>query len=227
LPFPACRRVRLLLAFAFAMLCAAPHAEAGGLFGTHERFSTDLAAFTKWDGVVARADRELRDGGPSCRVAGQICVAQWWRNFVADLAALPLRARIARANEVLNRVPYVSAIENWHDPDHWETPYEFIARGGQCQDYAIAKFMALAASGVPQSALRFVVVHDNATGADHAVTVAFVDDEALVLDNQAPAVMPASDLRRYVPYYSINRTGWWFHQPQTPAERLQMARAAN
>ena len=87
--------------------------------------------------------------------------------------------------------------------------------------------MALAASGVPESALRLVVVHDRVTGLDHAVTVVYVDGEALVLDNQVRDVLPSSRLTRYVPYYSINRTGWWYHQPRTPAERLQIARAAN
>jgi predicted transglutaminase-like cysteine proteinase len=229
LPHPARRRASLLVAFALALLWMAPlaGAENAGLFGTHEQFSSDLVAFTKWDGVIARTDRELRNGGASCRATGQPCITQWWRDFIAELAALPLRARVARANEVLNRLPYVSAVENWHDPDHWETPYEFLARGGQCQDYAIAKFMALAASGVPQEALRFVVVHDRTTGADHAITVVSVDGEMLVLDNQTNAVIPAARLRRYAPYYSINRTGWWYHQPQTATDRLQMARAAN
>jgi predicted transglutaminase-like cysteine proteinase len=231
LPLPARRRARLLVACVIAMVCAAPVARADNaaeLFGTRELFSADLVAFTKWDGVVARTDREARNAGAPCRseAPGQVCVAQEWRDFVAELSALPLRQRIARANEVLNRVRYVSATANWHDPDHWETPYEFLARGGQCQDYAIAKFMALAESGVPQAALRFVVVHDLKTALDHAVTVVYVDGEALVLDNQVRQVVPASHLRRYVPYYSINRTGWWYHVPRTPAERLQIARAA-
>ena len=222
MPLPARSRAWTIVAFVIALVCAAPDAHADGLFGTHEQFSSDLAAFTKWDSVVERTAREMRNDPPCLD-----CVADEWRTLVAALAALPLRERIVRANEVLNRARYVSAMANWHDPDHWETPYEFLARGGQCQDYAIAKFMALAASGVPESALRLVVVHDRVTGLDHAVTVVYVDGEALVLDNQVRDVLPSSRLGRYVPYYSINRTGWWYHQPRTPAERLQIARAAN
>jgi len=222
LPLPARRRAWTIATLVVALLCLAPVAHADALFGTRERFSGDLAAFTKWDGVVARTEREMRSA-PPC----QGCVGEEWRRLVAELAALPLRERIARANDVLNRVHYVSAVANWRDPDHWETPYEFLARGGQCQDYAIAKFMALSASGVPESALRFVVVHDRVTGLDHAVTAVYVDGEALVLDNQVREVMPSSRLGRYVPYYSINRTGWWYHQPRTPAAPVQVARAAD
>jgi predicted transglutaminase-like cysteine proteinase len=230
LPLPARPRATAVIAFIVALLSAGAIAQAEpGLFGTRERFSADLAEFTKWDGVVARTDRELRSADAQCGrlEPGQVCVARWWREFVAELAALPVRERIARANQVLNRVPYVSAAANWHDPDHWETPYEFLARGGQCQDYAIAKLMALAASGVPETALRLVVVHDIETGAAHAVTVVYLDGAALVLDNQMQQVVPASRVARYVPYYSITRTGWWYHQPRAPADRLRMARAAD
>ena len=75
--------------------------------------------------------------------------------------------------------------------------------------------------------MRLVVVHDLETRLDHAVTIVYVDGDALVLDNQMKQVVPASQLRRYVPYYSINRTGWWYHLPRTSTERLKVARAAN
>jgi len=183
------------------------------LFHTREQFSTDLGAFTKWNKVVARADRQARDGGTVCpgsAPAGD-CVAGRWAALVAGLAALPLRERVAQVNALLNRVPYVSAADNWHDADHWETPLEFLAKGGQCEDYAIAKIMALAATGVPEEALRLVVLRDTSRSLDHAVAVVYVDGEALVLDNQLSDVVPATRIGWYVPYYSINRTGWWNH----------------
>jgi len=213
-------RACLLAIFATLMLsfAAAARADDGGLFGTSEIFSSNSAAFTKWNGVVARSASEscadLRAGDP--------CPTQWWQNFVAELARLPLSERVVRANEVLNRVPYVSAVANWGDPDHWETPYEFLARGGQCEDYAIAKYMALAASGVPEKSLRLVVVRDTYRSLDHAVAVVMVDGEALVLDNQIKTVTTAENDRRYVPYYSINGTGWWRHLPAA----MRVAQAA-
>lgn len=199
----------------------AAHAETPGLFGTREIHSTDLAPFTKWDRVVARTDAQMSVPQMPCHPGrhDMACAASWWRGFVAGLSRLPLRQRIARANAVLNRVPYVSAETNWHDPNHWETPYEFLTRGGQCEDYAIAKFMALAASGMEQSALRLVVVRDLVTGLDHAIAVAYVDGVAYVLDNQIKTIIPAADISRYVPYYSINRNGWWYHEPRS-AQRL-------
>ena len=211
------------------LLPGAPaRAEASGLFGTQEIYSTNLAPFSKWDGVVARAAQERADPSAFCRTqpADRPCVAEAWAQLVAELARLPLRERAARVNLVLNRVAYVPAQTNWHDPDHWETPFEFLARGGQCQDYAIAKFMALEQSGVPQEALRFAVVRDTYNAADHAVAIVTVDGEALVLDNQNTAIVPAAPHDRYRPYYSINRAGWWYPLPE-PAGRVRIARSGN
>jgi predicted transglutaminase-like cysteine proteinase len=222
------RRAGIFVLFTFFILiaaAAAPQPAQAGLFGTRERFSSDLAAFTKWDAVVARADSEMRQAPARCADGGSDCVAVQWRLFVAALSRLPLAERIVRANDVLNRVRYVSAAENWHDPDHWETPYEFLARGGQCEDYAIAKFMALAQSGVPETALRLVIVHDFATGYDHAVTVVYVEGTPMVLDNQIRDVTPAARIHRYRPYYSINRTGWWYHTPTPSDAALELARS--
>ncbi len=213
-------------AFLFLLLLGAQPIEASELFGLQEIYSSNLTAFTKWDGVVARVEHERAEGAASCNAepAGETCVAARWASFVAELKRLPLRERVARVNSVLNRVPYVTAQANWRDPNHWETPYEFLTRGGQCQDYAIAKFMALEQSGVPQEALRLAVVRDTARGLDHAVTIVYVDGAALVLDNQNEAVVPASPHGRYRPYYSINRAGWWYPVPET-ANRMRVARS--
>jgi predicted transglutaminase-like cysteine proteinase len=216
----------LFAAFLALLLLGAPSTRASELFGLQEVHSTNLTAFTKWDGVVARVERERADGAAICTAApaGGPCVAERWASFVAELKRLPLRERVIRANSMLNTIPYVPAQANWHDPDHWETPYEFLARGGQCQDYAIAKFMALEQSGVPQEALRLAVVRDTAKGLDHAVTIVYVDGAALVLDNQNQAVVPASPHGRYRPYYSINRAGWWLPVPET-ASAVRVARS--
>ena len=118
---------------------------------------------------------------------------------------------------------FVSAEANWGNPDHWETPFEFLARGGQCEDYAIAKYMALAASGVPENSMRLAVVRDTYRSLDHAVAIVMVDGEELVLDNQIKTITTAESDGRYVPYYSINSTGWWRNLPAS-VPRVPIAR---
>ena len=188
------------------------------LFGTHETYSSSIDRFYKWTSMLQRWRAERREARQPCML-GQIagCEPREWRHIVDLLTPLELRAKIETVNSLVNRYPYTPSAANWSDPNYWETPFEFLARSGQCQDYAIAKFMLLRAAGVPNELLRVVVLRDRRLGLDHAVTVAYVDGEALMLDNQIPDVVPASGIHHYQPYYSINETGWWLHDP-TPLQ---------
>lgn len=181
------------------------------LFETQEVFSSDNSAFFKWNGMLRRfaAERHAAACAPG---SARDCVPAEWRALVDGLKGLGLRAKVEAANAAINRHPYVPSWVNWHESNHWETPFEFLRKGGQCQDYAIAKYLLLRAAGVPEDRLRVVVVRDTKLGLDHAVTVAYVDGEALILDNLRQAVVPASSIRDYQPYYSINEEGWWLHR---------------
>lgn len=184
------------------------------LFGTREVYSSSIGRFYKWTGMLQRWTEERRDARRVCML-GQAtgCEPREWRRIVDMLTPLDLRAKIEAVNSLVNRYPYTTSAANWSQPNYWETPFEFLARSGQCQDYAIAKFMLLRAAGVPNEVLRVVVLRDRRLGLDHAVTVAYVDGEALMLDNQIPEVVPVSSIHHYQPYYSINETGWWLHDP--------------
>jgi predicted transglutaminase-like cysteine proteinase len=193
------------------------------LFGTHETYSSAIDRFYKWTGMLQRWTSERRAARQVCML-GQItgCEPREWRRIVDLLTPLDLRAKIVAVNSLVNRYPYTPSAANWSEPNYWETPFEFLAKSGQCQDYAIAKFMLLRAAGVPNELLRVVVLRDRRLGLDHAVTVAYVGGEALMLDNQIPEVVPVASIHHYQPYYSINETGWWLHDPNP----LQITSAA-
>jgi len=184
------------------------------LFGTHETFSPTLDRFYKWTGMLRRWAMERREARQVC-VLGQVagCEPREWRRIVDTLTPLDLRAKLEAVNDLVNRYPYTPSAANWSEPNYWETPFEFFAKSGQCQDYAIAKFMLLRAAGVPNELLRVVVLRDRRLRLDHAVAVAYVAGEALMLDNQIPEVVPVATVHHYQPYYSINETGWWLHDP--------------
>ncbi len=184
------------------------------LFGTHEIYSSSIGRFYKWTGMLQRWTEERRDARQVCML-GQAtgCEPRAWRQIVDMLTPLDLRAKIEAVNSLVNRYPYTPSAANWSQPNYWETPFEFLAKSGQCQDYAITKFMLLRAAGVPNELLRVVVLRDRRLGLDHAVTVAYIGGEALMLDNQIPDVVPVSSIHHYQPYYSINESGWWLHDP--------------
>jgi predicted transglutaminase-like cysteine proteinase len=177
------------------------------LFGTQETFSVKLALFGKWTGSRARFEGELRDCQP------EQCDKQRWQRFLDGLAASDTRSKIEAVNAEMNRHPYIVDPANWGVPDYWETPFEFLRRDGDCEDYAISKYMALRALGLDPSALRIVVLQDLNLDLGHAVLAVYLDSRILILDNQIKRVVDADSIRHYRPIYSINETGWWLHQP--------------
>jgi predicted transglutaminase-like cysteine proteinase len=178
------------------------------LFGTREVYSPDTSPFVKWNSMLARFSVAQRCAG----AAPESCVPAEWRTLVERARTLDFRAKLDYVNATINRYPYVSSMRNWGESNRWETPLEFIRNGGQCQDYAIAKYLALRAAGMPADRLRVVVLRDTWLELDHAVTVVYTDGEALMLDNQRRDIVSVASVDHYQPYYSISEQGWWLHR---------------
>ena len=103
--------------------------------------------------------------------------------------------------------------KNYDVTDYWATPDEFTKRGGDCEDYAIAKFLTLRALNVPSTAMRVVVVQDMNLKVGHAIAAVYVANRILVLDNQIKPVVAAETVKHYMPLFSLNEEGWWLHRP--------------
>ena len=100
---------------------------------------------------------------------------------------------------------------NWAMQDYWETPLEFLLQSGDCEDYAIAKYMLLRASGIAAEDMRIVVLQDTNSGEMHAVLVVSDNGEALVLDNFQREVIASRRIFHYRPIYAVNEERWWRH----------------
>ena len=111
----------------------------------------------------------------------------------------------------MNKVTFVSDNENYGVNDKWATPMEFLAKGGDCEDYAVAKFISLRALGFSQDDMRLAIVYDNVMRMPHALLIVYDKDNMSVLDNQNPDVADAGEVTRYKPIYSISQVAWWRH----------------
>jgi predicted transglutaminase-like cysteine proteinase len=112
----------------------------------------------------------------------------------------------------MNRARYITDLVNWGTQDYWATASEFFWKDGDCEDYAIAKYLSLKALGFAQDSLRVVVVQDLNLKIPHAILVVYLDGKALLLDNQVGTVIEAERVRHYRPIYSVNETAWWLHR---------------
>lgn len=187
------------------------------LFGSQEESSDSLRHFPKWTGMLARLQGHMELLTATCQnqdSAGD-CVASRWQGVIEAARGLPRREQLAYANEQLNRLEYVVDPVNWQREDYWATPYEFLVHDGDCEDYAIAKYMVLKALGMPARQMRIVVLNDQHLGILHSVLVVRHNEQNYILDNQIKQVVRDSFIRHYEPVYSINEEQWWRHLPMS------------
>lgn len=135
--------------------------------------------------------------------------------WVALLAALRYASptvQLEEVNRFVNAVPYVGDERNWGVSDRWAGPAEFFAHGGDCEDFAIAKFVSLYRLGFNAERLRMVLAKDERKGIDHAFLAVYVDNRAYVLDNQIRRVTPHERITHYRPLCSFNDHRLWLHR---------------
>ncbi len=210
-------RLYALMFAAFAAAATAPPARAATgsapLFGTTETRSSAMTMFGKWQGALARYfdERKLADQ-PCTSSLFNRCHLKEWQAFLAGQQGRPKRAQVEAVNDFMNRQRYLTDPRNYNTSDYWATPFEFLNRDGDCEDYAIAKFMSLRALGFENDEMRVVVVQDLNLRLGHAILAVYIDGEALILDNQVLQVVRSTSIRHYKPIYSINENYWWLHQ---------------
>ena len=126
---------------------------------------------TKWSGVEAdiRAENEILS---HCRASAELCPAAA-RSFLAIVAQGQVqtgRARIGIINRAINlAIRPMSDLAQWGVIDRWSAPLVTLTTGrGDCEDYAIAKYVALKEVGVAVEDLRIILVRDRAVGGEPA-----------------------------------------------------------
>lgn len=129
--------------------------------------------------------------------------------IVDDARAREGRARLGEVNRAINlSIRPLSDEAQYGEIDVWSSPLVTFAHGaGDCEDYAIAKFVALRMAGVSPDDLRIVIMRDTIHGEDHAVAAARLDGRWLTLDNRRMAMVEDSNIRNYRPLFVINQYG--------------------
>jgi predicted transglutaminase-like cysteine proteinase len=135
-----------------------------------------------------------------------------WQELVFELQGKPADKQLEKVNGFFNRIRYRLDQEHWNQEDYWATPIELLStNGGDCEDYAIAKYFTLRALGIPDEHLRLSYVNAIELGQAHLVLTYYGESRVnpLVLDNLTPWIEKASKRRDLVPVYSFNGGGIW------------------
>jgi len=163
----------------------------------------------KWSRANAEIVREL-EALDRCHSNGP-CPADAQRliDLSAEGAGRSGRARVGLINRAVDRaISPVSDEAQWGVPDHWSAPFETLRSGrGDCEDYAIVKYLALLEAGIPTGDLKIVVLKNAFPNEDHAVVAARVDDQWLILDNRTLTLVRDMDLTRATPELMLDQQG--------------------
>ncbi len=194
------------------------------IFGAASIESHAIQLFPKWTGMLQRYLTEEPAAEAPCVPTSdpRSCQLQRWRHFLGTIHRMSRDDQLRAVNRFANYAPYVTDPVNYHVPDYWATPLQFLKLDGDCEDYAITKYLSLRALGFADDDLRIVVLEDMNLRIAHAILVVYLDGVAWVLDNQVPEVVRAESIHHYRPIYSLNETTWWLYRAG-PAGHFQAA----
>jgi len=204
-----------------ALLLAVP-AFAGYRFDTPEDYLADAAALPAWAQTLERhtADRIVirdcldREGDCEGRLESL-------RHLILKGARLDEDDQLRLVNRNINRrrykrdrrttAPSVAASGEAKLSNHWSTLLEFLRRGGDCEDYATAKYFLLRELGYAPEDMRVLVTFDRKVRQYHAVLAIRRDDgSAWLLESDNTIVRARQNQYRFI--YAVNEHGIWHYE---------------
>lgn len=203
-----------IAAFATAFIISTP-AIAGPthLLNTIEYRTNSLDALPQWQRTLSKIEQEQKSYR-DCAINERDCSSRAikaWQAMIKEQKGARQIDQLRRVNSFINQWHYRADAQNYGRSDYWASPSEFFRRSGDCEDYAIAKYVTLRQLGFGADQLRLVVVKDMRRNLAHAVLAAYVDNEIYILDNLNNEVRPQSTVLEYSPYYSVNENARWAH----------------
>ena len=159
---------------------------------------TPLAAPSSAGFLVASNVAPAPSGAKAlCRTYGWACAAAGGRQLSAQAEFGAVRSVNRKINA---RFSMISDMQQYRRSEHWALP---TGRGGDCEDFALAKKRALIAAGVAPRRLLLATALDRQRRA-HAVLIYRAPQGDLVLDNQTDRIRSWQD------------TGYVFLRMQNP-----------
>lgn len=145
---------------------------------------------------------------------------QDWDKLIKQNQSKSEPEKLRLVNDFFNRIRYVSDLEHWGVEDFWATPAELLAsNGGDCEDYAIAKYFTLVAMHVDPNKLKitYVKARVNNKMIAHMVLTYYTQPNAvpLVLDSLNKQIRPATQRPDLTPVYAFNGDGLWIVKSRT------------
>ncbi|MBI3702043.1 MAG: transglutaminase-like cysteine peptidase [Afipia sp.] len=188
-------------------------------FALNTRAVTEGSLSDKWRAVERAIVDDLkviaqcRDDHSSCSSPE----ALQFLKIVADASEQSGLARVGTINRAFNlAIRPVSDLAQYGVEDVWTSPLATLASGaGDCEDYAIAKYVALREAGISQEDLRLVILRNETSGEDHAVAAVRVEGRWRMLDNRFLLMLEDTEVTKFQPLFAIDAEGAKRFEQQT------------
>lgn len=147
--------------------------------------------------------------------------------------------KVIKVNSFFNQLRYKTDKANWGKSDYWASRLEFLGVGrGDCEDYAVAKFLTLLQLGVPEKKLFLTYVKVKApkdnrprefSENSHMVVTYYKKPGTVpfVLDNYDKKIKPATKRADLVPVYSFTANDLFLQKQKGLGKRVDPSQSKN
>lgn len=132
--------------------------------------------------------------------------------------------KVIEVNRFYNQLEFRSDMKTWKKKDYWASRLEFLGKGqGDCEDYAVAKYLTLMQLGIP--AKKLFLTYVKAMGypeAAHLVVSYYKAPGTIpfVLDNYNKKILPATRRKDLIPVYSFTANDLYLQKQQKLGRRI-------
>ncbi|MEK6192808.1 MAG: transglutaminase-like cysteine peptidase [Deltaproteobacteria bacterium] len=141
----------------------------------------------------------------------------YWHALMREKRDVSAREKLEAVNYFFNQLEFVNDLKHWGKNDYWATPEEMlVSNGGDCEDFATAKYFTLRQLGIPDEKMRLTYVKSLKLKQPHMVLSYYAEptSDPLVLDNLVATILFASQRIDLIPVYSFNGQGLWLIKKQ-------------
>lgn len=141
------------------------------------------------------------------------------QTLLIELKSAPEIEKLKRINLFFNdKITFDDDMSVWGVSDYWATPLESIGKKrGDCEDFAIAKYVFLRSLDIPNERLKLTYVRAQIGGPHSKIFQAHMvlsyyatpTSEPLILDSLISDVREASRRVDLTPIFSFNSEGLW------------------
>lgn len=204
-------RFAALLGLMLAALCGSAHGgdsvKDASFLANPAAKHNGVASLPQWTHILAQYEKN-KEAYAACRETPAECASERvavWQQFIDAVKDQPDFRQIAYVNHWVNRMPYRQDELVYGDNDHWASVEEFLAYAGDCEDFAIMKYLTLRELGFPAKRMHITMVYDVFSGTDHAFLVVESDGGVeYVMDNRETGTDPSLFSARYKPHFAFN-----------------------